>query len=201
MDKDIGPAIGFVLIMLVALLILLSVGGDGRLYELAVNEVNKSFSNPTKTPGSASQYNDVFSTRSKELPRLQGSYSCVSAESPEYAELLYVVDGDTIAVRMADGAVARVRYIGVNTAEKGEEYYDIGKDLNAELVSSGSGLLVMYKDVSDTDKYGRLLRYVFSGDVFVNYELVKEGAAEALTIKPDTSCSSLFESAEHDIWR
>ncbi len=201
MDKDIGPAIGFVLIMLVALLILLSVGGDGRLYELAVNEVNKSFGNPTKTPGSASQYNDVFSTRSKELPRLQGSYSCVSAESPEYAELLYVVDGDTIAVRMADGAVARVRYIGVNTAEKGEEYYDIGKDLNTELVFSDSGLLVMYKDVSDTDKYGRLLRYVFAGDVFVNYELVKEGAAEALTIEPDTSCSALFESAEHDIWR
>lgn len=199
MNKDIGPAIGFVLIMLAAFLVLLSVGGDGRLYELAVNEVNKSFSKPTKPSPTAMYRPYVFPKQNDELSEIPESYSCVSRESPEYAELLYVVDGDTIAVRMADGTVVRVRYIGVNTAEKGAEDYDAGKELNSELVSAGSGLLTMYRDVSDTDKYGRLLRYVFVGDVFVNYELVKQGAAKALTIEPDTSCSSLFESAAYAV--
>ena len=203
-NHDIGPAIGFVLIALVAFLILFSVGTNGGFFDFAVNEMHKSFGNPTeevsRPPSRVEEFKEWSQNALSENSILRpngGVFSCVSRNKPEYAELLYVVDGDTIAVRLPDGSVNRVRYIGVNTAEEGDSYYQKGKDRNTELVSSNSGLLTMYKDKSDKDKYGRLLRYVFAGDVFVNYELVNSGVAEALTIAPDTSCSSLFEKADH----
>lgn len=204
-NNDFGPAIGFVLIALVAFLILISVGTNGRFYDLAVNEMHKSFGSPTEPAReSPSRIDELKTWTENALSGVgtnvkKGDYSCVSYKNPEYAELLYVVDGDTIAVRLSDGSVNRVRYIGVNTAEEGEKYYQTGKDKNAELVSSNNGILTMYKDKSDKDNYGRLLRYVFSGDVFVNYELVSSGVAEAMTINPDTSCSALFEKSDHYI--
>jgi micrococcal nuclease len=44
----------------------------------------------------------------------------------------------------------------------------------------------LVKDVSNTDKYGRLLRYVYVGDIFVNLDLVKGGFARVRAYKPDT---------------
>jgi micrococcal nuclease len=53
------------------------------------------------------------------------------------------------------------------------------------------------KDVSETDKYGRLLRFVYLEDgTFVNLELLKEGYASVMTIPPDVSLSSVFLQAE-----
>jgi hypothetical protein len=59
-----------------------------------------------------------------------------------------------------------------------------------ELVAGKTVTLV--KDVSETDKYGRLLRFVFVDNVLVNYELVREGYAKATPFKPDVSCEGLF---------
>lgn len=211
MNHDIGPAIGFILVALVAFLILFSAGGDGKIFDIAVNEMNKSFG-VTTTPSAAETHSSspgfidwlksLFNKKNNETLEAQnGNYPCVSYNSPEFAELLYVVDGDTISVRMADGTINRVRYIGVNTAEEGTQHYEAGKKENNKLVSRNNGILTMYKDKSNTDSYGRLLRYVFSGDTFVNYELINSGVAEALTIAPDTSCSALFEKNDHYIGR
>jgi micrococcal nuclease len=63
------------------------------------------------------------------------------------------------------------------------------------LVYSKKVLLV--KDVSETDKYGRLLRYVFIGETFVNYELVRQGYALASTYPPDVACSDFFANAQN----
>ena len=54
------------------------------------------------------------------------------------------------------------------------------------------------KDVSETDKYGRLLRYVFAGDTFVNFELVNQGFAAAASFPPDVSCDGMVHLAEED---
>ena len=51
---------------------------------------------------------------------------------------------------------------------------------------------MLVKDVSEVDTYDRLLRYVIVGDIFVNYDLVKEGYAIASAYPPDTTCSSMF---------
>jgi micrococcal nuclease len=57
---------------------------------------------------------------------------------------------------------------------------------------------LLVKDISETDKYDRLLRYVFVGDTFVNFELVNQGYAAAVTFPPDVACEDVFRSAEAD---
>jgi len=54
----------------------------------------------------------------------------------------------------------KVRYIGMDTPEKGDPYYNKATQANATLVANKT--IRLEKDVSETDKYGRLLRYVMS---------------------------------------
>jgi len=56
----------------------------------------------------------------------------------------------------------------------------------------------LVKDVSDTDRYGRLLRYVYVDDTFVNDYLVKEGYAKASTYAPDVKFSGQFAASERE---
>jgi micrococcal nuclease len=95
----------------------------------------------------------------------------------ELATLLRVIDGDTIDVEI-NGERQRVRYIGMNTPERDEPCYDEATDANIDLIAGKTVLLV--KDTSETDRYGRLLRYVYAGDVFFNQALVAEGYAVAV---------------------
>lgn len=106
-----------------------------------------------------------------------------------------IVDGDTIDVEI-DGQVYRVRYIGVNTPEKGQYFYSEATEANRKLVAGKNVLLV--RDVSETDKYGRLLRYVIADGVFVNYELVRLGYAQVMTYPPDVACAEYFLKGQAD---
>ncbi len=56
--------------------------------------------------------------------------------------------------------------------------------------------MLLIKDVSERDKFDRLLRYVFTEDYFVNYELVEEGVADAKEYSPDTACHAYLSQAE-----
>ncbi len=111
---------------------------------------------------------------------LQGQMQAPSGG--ETALVTGIVDGDTIDV-LLDGEEFRVRYIGVDTPERGEDCYSEATDYNHSLVSNQTVKLV--KDVSETDRYGRLLRYVWVGGTFVNLALVQEGYAEAKYYAPD----------------
>jgi micrococcal nuclease len=113
----------------------------------------------------------------------------------DQATVLYVIDGDTIQVEM-NGDEYRVRYVGVNTPERDEPCYTDATKANADLVEDRTVRLV--RDVSDTDQYGRLLRYVYVGDTFVNAELVKDGWAESNRYPPDTSQHDYLEDLESD---
>ncbi len=103
-------------------------------------------------------------------------------------------DGDTVEVRLEDGNVYPVRYIGMDTAEQGETGYWPSANKNSELVYGKTVTLI--KDVSEVDRYDRLLRYVVVGNVFVNNELVIEGLAKAAQYPPDTACAATFSSSE-----
>jgi micrococcal nuclease len=106
-----------------------------------------------------------------------------------------VIDGDTIEVELEDGSLYRVRYIGINAPDSGERLFLEANTLNSELLAGKTILLV--KDVSEVDRYDRLLRYVLAGDVFVNYELVRLGLAEPGSYPPDTACDdTFFEAAQ-----
>lgn len=111
----------------------------------------------------------------------------------EQATVTRVIDGDTIDVRL-NGRTERVRYIGINTPERDEVCYEAATAANAALVSGKQVTLV--RDVSETDSYGRLLRYVYVGDVFVNAEMVAGGYAESRAYPPDTRQQMYLDSLE-----
>ena len=123
-----------------------------------------------------------------------GPASCVPSNSQmETGEVVRVIDGDTIDVRIG-GEIYRVRYIGMDTPEVGDPFGAEATARNRELVLDQT--VTMVKDVSETDRYGRLLRYVFVGDTFVNYELVVQGYAMASTYPPDVACAGTFVEAQ-----
>lgn len=97
-----------------------------------------------------------------------------------------VIDGDTIELSTGE----RVRYIGIDTPERAECYFQEAKLANEKLVLNQTVKLV--KDVSQADRYGRLLRYVYVNGIFVNNYLVKEGYAFASTYPPDVNYQELF---------
>ncbi len=99
-----------------------------------------------------------------------------------------VVDGHTITLQI-DGKTRTIRYIGIDTAM----VYTCSKPLafcsqasreqNSKLVEGK--LVRLEKDISDEDRFGNLLRYVWIGDVMVNAELVNNGYAQAIGMPPD----------------
>jgi endonuclease YncB( thermonuclease family) len=109
------------------------------------------------------------------------------------AQVTRVIDGDTIDVDI-NGIGYRVRYIGVNTPERDEICYQPAADANAALLSGKTVTLV--KDTSNTDAFGRLLRYVYVGSTFVNATLVVEGWAENAEYPPDTTHAAEFRVLE-----
>ena len=123
---------------------------------------------------------------------------CIPNRPPQYAKVVKVVDGDTIRV-LLEGVEKPVRYVGIDTPESTfqiEYFGEQASQKNKELVEGRD--VVMYRDVSETDDFDRLRRYVFVGDKFINYELVSQGLANAFRYEPDTSCAELFAKAESE---
>jgi endonuclease YncB( thermonuclease family) len=104
-----------------------------------------------------------------------------------------VIDGDTIDVTI-NGQPFTVRYVGINTPERDEVCYSEARNANAALVQGQTVRLV--RDVSETDRFGRLLRYVYVGDTFVNQALVEQGWAEAVSYPPDTAYLATLQQFE-----
>ena len=117
----------------------------------------------------------------------------------ETARVVEIVDGDTIHVELR-GQVYRLRYIGINSPEmdttdgKPEPYAVEATEANRRLVEGQT--VTLEKDISDTDRYGRLLRYVYVGNILVNVELVRLGLAWAKTYPPDTRLQAEIIAAE-----
>jgi len=118
---------------------------------------------------------------------------------PDTATVTRVVDGDTIVVDIG-GSEYRVRYIGVDTPEstiKQECYGREAARFNRNLVD-GQGVR-LERDVNDTDRYGRLLRYVYlSNGEMVNEKLVREGYALARSFPPDVKYQDRLRTAEQE---
>lgn len=108
-----------------------------------------------------------------------------------------IVDGDTIKVEIA-GTVFPLRYIGIDSPERGLPHAGDATAANQELVAGATVLLE--SDVSDTDRFDRLLRYVWlaqgSGWLLVNRELVRLGGAVSKAYPPDTKYQSLLDAAQ-----
>ena len=109
----------------------------------------------------------------------------VSQPKPdEFAVCTHVIDGDTISCVVA-GTVERVRYIGIDAPERGKAGFHAATEANRRMVEGKT--VRLESDKEDRDQYGRLLRYVYVGRVFVNRELFRAGKARLMDIAPNLS--------------
>jgi micrococcal nuclease len=121
-------------------------------------------------------------------------------EDTTIATVTNVVDGDTIDVEI-EGEEYRLRYIGIDTPETVDPrrpvecFGQAASDQNTKLVLGKT--VGLEKDVSETDQFGRLLRYVWlNGSDMVNVLLVRGGYAEASAYPPDVKYQELLDAME-----
>jgi len=113
-----------------------------------------------------------------------------------HGQVVRVVDGDTIRVRLDGGREERVRYIGIDTPESVKPGTPVqcfakkASHFNDSLVSGRE--VTLRTDAEQRDRYGRLLAYVYTGGRFVNRELVARGYARTLTIPPNVAHADEF---------
>ena len=153
-----------------------------------ISEANLSPSNaPTASPASQLVENLETSTQSHESNSNNNSYLVTR-----------VIDGDTIEIEGGQ----RIRYIGIDTPETVDPnrpagcYGQEASDKNKALVLNKR--VKLEKDVSETDKYGRLLRYVYVDDIMVNDYLVRQGFANASSYPPDIKYQEQFLQAQQE---
>lgn len=128
---------------------------------------------------------------------LSSSTTSAELKSPgSFAKVERVIDGDTIKLETGE----TVRYIGIDTPETVNTktqvmcYGKEASDRNKQLVEGKT--VELEKDVSETDRYGRLLRYVWLGDVLINEYLVSEGFAVSSSYPPDIKYQEIFTKAQ-----
>ncbi len=164
--------------------------------------------------GSGMSLSDLFSIQ-ETIPQLEQSVkqptlgseatnSAVAGVEGQTAQVVKIVDGDTITVLIGNQEYT-VRYIGINTPETKDPRRPVecfGKEAsnkNKELLEGKQ--VILQKDISETDKFGRLLRYIFlpleDGQIlFVNDYLVREGYATSSSYPPDIKYQERFQVAE-----
>ncbi|MDX8360372.1 thermonuclease family protein [Cytobacillus sp. IB215316] len=119
----------------------------------------------------------------------------------EVAIVSRIVDGDT--VELTDNR--KIRLVGVNTPESTSRIEEYGKEASKYTQSQLEGRQVwLQKDVSDTDRYDRLLRIIWVDiptddmdeseirEKMFNADLVINGFAEPSTYTPDVKYSDYF---------
>jgi micrococcal nuclease len=133
--------------------------------------------------------------------------------APKTAPLVYVVDGDTIAVRV-DRQIEKVRLIGIDTPESRinnraklqavksnrdvQTIIELGRQASKtmkEIALPGTEIRLEF-DVRERDKYGRLLAYAYlPSGTMINEEMLNRGYAQLLTMPPNVKHVERFKAA------
>ena len=127
------------------------------------------------------------------------TFDQTASDSFETAKVVRVIDGDTIIIDRGQGE-ERLRYLGVDTPETVHPSQPTGcfgresAQFNQALVEGKT--VRLERDISDVDRYDRLLRYVYVEDVLVNLALVQGGYAQVVTYPPDVRYVETFRTAE-----
>jgi micrococcal nuclease len=119
-----------------------------------------------------------------------------------------IVDGDTIVVRMPDGADEKIRFIGVDTPESTNQVEPYGKEASDYTASALSGKTIYLEtDAEPRDKYGRMLAHVWFAEPSVlddssirqhlfNAHLLLAGYANLMTIPPNVKYVDYLKTYE-----
>lgn len=123
------------------------------------------------------------------------------------AMVVEIVDGDTIKV-LLNGQIVTVRLIGVDTPETVDPRQPVqcyGREaaqFTTNMIRRANNRVLLERDVSETDRYGRLLRYVWlehpDGRRMLNYELVAQGYAQVVTYPPDVKYADVFVQLQRE---
>ncbi len=145
---------------------------------------------------------DTITPTSSSTPDIQSittqTPADTSSEIPEreIAFVMQVIDGDTVEV-ILDGEPFNLRYIGIDAPEMGMPFSEEATEMNKSLVENQ--IVELEMDVTETDRYGRLLRYVYlDSGLLVNAELVRLGVALARAYPPDTKHQELINGKERE---
>ena len=160
--------VSLIIVILLMSIILFSLNACGLYYEY-MDEINS---------------NDI---KESNITNTEEYESCGNLTSALVKE---VIDGDTIILSNGE----KVRLIGVNTPEYGRYYFEEAREL-MEILTLGKEVM-LERDITDRDKYGRLLRYVYVNGLFVNLEMIERGFANAYTYPPDVKYTEKFLEAE-----
>lgn len=136
----------------------------------------------------------------KEVEAIIAKYPDLKSKKYSITTVKRVVDGDTFETKEGD----KVRLIGMDTPETvkpGSPVEDYGKEASAFTKKELTGKeVIMFADVEDKDRYGRLLRYVFlkTSDTMFNEILVREGYANIATFPPNVTYADTFRKLEKE---
>lgn len=148
----------------------------------------------------------IFSRQIEKTPVLDAVIEAEQSFVGEF-KVVRVIDGDTVELEGGE----KVRYIGMNTPaivdpqKPAECFGQEAAEKNKNLVEGK--MVRLEKDNTDRDKYGRLLRYVYVGDTFVNLELIGGGFAKMRVYPKDVKFLKQFirtqeeaKSAARGLW-
>ena len=110
----------------------------------------------------------------------------------EGLSLKEVIDGDTIILSNGE----KIRYIGINTPDKGQPFFSEATKASLEMLSSK--LISLKYDVETKDNTGRTLAYVWVDSLFVNAELIKRGLAWVYIVSPNLAQRETFISLQKE---
>ncbi|MBW7474193.1 thermonuclease family protein [Paenibacillus oenotherae] len=122
-------------------------------------------------------------------------YPELSGKKYELESVGRIVDGDTLVTESGH----KIRLIGVNTPEVKGESRPLGLKASEYTASKLEGKrVILFPDTGDTDRYGRLLRYLFiEGEmVMFNEMLLRDGYASVMTIPPNVTYADRFVEME-----
>ena len=165
------------------------------LVGITIDPIDKSSSKDSElSEGTASLVENIEQAEDVETEQKEPSEETKAS----LIKVVRVIDGDTIEIEGGQ----KIRYIGIDTPETVHPSKPIecfGKEAsnkNKELVEGK--MVRLEKDVSETDKYGRLLRYIWINDLMVNDYLVRNGYAMSSSYPPDIKYQDQFIEAQKE---
>jgi len=104
-----------------------------------------------------------------------------------------VVDGDTVDVSFNICGVQRIRLVGIDAPEIGEEGYEEAKEF-VNKTCWGEAVKLDVDDMKQYDSYYRILAVIYVNGTNINEKMVREGYAKVMYIPP-----SEFDSREWEV--
>lgn len=132
----------------------------------------------------------------------EGFFKTISNNQRIPADFVRHVDGDTTVLRI-DGKEQKVRFLLVDTPEtvkpktKVQPFGLEASKRTKELLSTASEITFEYDSGDKTDRYGRVLGYIFVDGTLLQKTLVSEGLARVAYVKePNTKYLLELEEAQ-----